>query len=141
MKKKKIIFSIFFWRGWNNLIFLEGDYLPHFFCTNLLLRVKLGYTPNFTALGHLEVCGGVIGWWWINQWSLSLFTKLSWVELNWVESWSILNFKFSLSINLVQISLYTKYHRTSFCSFWDSREDDLKFVFWKTTYTATYYFV
>ena len=29
--------------------------LPHLFCMNLLVRVKLGYTQNFTALGHLEV--------------------------------------------------------------------------------------
>ena len=29
--------------------------LPNFLCTNLLVRVKLGYPPNFNFLGQLEV--------------------------------------------------------------------------------------
>ena len=28
-----------------------GGPLPHFFGTNLLVRVKLGYSPNFNFLG------------------------------------------------------------------------------------------
>ena len=43
----------FFWGG--GFFFGGGALTPFFFCTNLLVRVKLGYTPNFTALGHLEV--------------------------------------------------------------------------------------
>ena len=31
--------------------FLGGGPLPHFFCMNLLVRVKLGYPPNFNFLG------------------------------------------------------------------------------------------
>ena len=38
-----------------------------FFCMNLLVMFKLGYTLNISFLKHLEVplsfCGGV-GWWW-----------------------------------------------------------------------------
>ena len=66
-----------------------GSLTPFFFCTNLLVRVKLGYTPNFTALGHLEVPwkflwgGGVVGGWW--ETPIIIITlhlvKLSWVEL------------------------------------------------------------
>ena len=33
------------------LIFLEGVPYPIFFCTNLLVRFKLGYPPNFNFLG------------------------------------------------------------------------------------------
>ena len=32
------------------IFFMGGDPLPHF-CTNLLVRVKLGYPPNFNFLG------------------------------------------------------------------------------------------
>ena len=30
---------------------MGGGPLPHFFCTNLLVRVNLGYPPNFNFLG------------------------------------------------------------------------------------------
>ena len=30
---------------------MGGGPLPHFFCANLLVRVKLGYPPNFNFLG------------------------------------------------------------------------------------------
>ena len=39
--------GIFFFGG--------GSLTPFFFGPNLLVRVKLGYTPNFAALGHVEV--------------------------------------------------------------------------------------
>ena len=53
--------GVFFWgRGffgffWGFFFGGGGSLTPFFFGTNLLVRVKLGYTPNFTALGHLEV--------------------------------------------------------------------------------------
>ena len=46
--------------------FFEGVPYPIFFGPNLLVRVKLGYTPNFIALGHVEVpwkfLVGWVGW-------------------------------------------------------------------------------
>ena len=41
--------GIFFWGGG----FFFGGWAPYpiFFCTNLLVRVKLGYPPNFNFLG------------------------------------------------------------------------------------------
>ena len=36
---------MFFCLGWGGLA------LTHFFCTNLLIRVKLGYPPNSNFLG------------------------------------------------------------------------------------------
>ena len=52
---KLCFFEIF--SGWGDLIFFLGGGVPYpiFFGPNLLVRVKLGYTLNFTALGHLEV--------------------------------------------------------------------------------------
>ena len=39
------------------LFFRVGGWslIPFFSLMNLLVRVKLGYTPNFAALGHVEV--------------------------------------------------------------------------------------
>ena len=34
--------------------FFKGGHLPHFFNVNLLIRVKLGYTPYFNFLVHIE---------------------------------------------------------------------------------------
>ena len=70
------------------LIFFGGGMVPYpiFCCTNLLFRVKLGYTPNFTALDHLEV-----PWkFWVvvvvggGLWKTPIIT-LHLVELSWVE--------------------------------------------------------
>ena len=50
----------FFWGG--------GVPYPIYFCMNLLVRFKLGYTPNFAALDHLEVPYKFVvvgGWWWL----------------------------------------------------------------------------
>ena len=68
---------------------LTAFFLLHFFCTNLLVRVKLRYTPNFTALGHLEVpykflCEWV-GWWVVEQTNNHYQPSLNWVELSWFE--------------------------------------------------------
>ena len=49
--EKNIFFEIF----WGLIFFVGGVPYPIFFFTNLLFRVKLGYTPNFASLGHLEV--------------------------------------------------------------------------------------
>ena len=43
--------------------------VPQIFCTNILARIKLGFTPNFTFLSHLEVLqksSWPVGWlvWW-----------------------------------------------------------------------------
>ena len=85
----------FFKPGLNFFYFLGGGPLTHFFCTNLLVRVKLGYTPNFAALGHVEVpwkflvVGWVCGWGWVGNTNNHYHSSLSWVELSWIESWSI----------------------------------------------------
>ena len=62
-----ISFYLFEWISENNyfdilergddLIFFggRGVALPHLFCMNILVKVKLGYTLNFSALVHLEV--------------------------------------------------------------------------------------
>ena len=43
--------------------FRGGSLTQFYFFTNLLVGVKLGYIPNFTALGHLEVPWKfVVGW-------------------------------------------------------------------------------
>ena len=58
-------------------ILLEEDFLgggsltPFFFFTDLLVRVKLGYTPNFTFLSHWES-------WLYNQLSSARLACLSW---------------------------------------------------------------
>ena len=68
----------------SNLLYF---FLLHFFPTNLLVWVKLGYTLNFTALGHLEVPqkflmgGGVVG-----GKSPIIIITLHLVELSWNES-------------------------------------------------------
>ena len=41
----------FFLGGGDFWDFFEGGPLPLFVCTNLLVRVKLGYPPNFNFLG------------------------------------------------------------------------------------------
>ena len=43
-------FLTFFYGG-----FFSGWALTQLLCMNLLVRVKLGYNPNFTFLGVLEV--------------------------------------------------------------------------------------
>ena len=84
--EKKVIFLNFFWGGG---IFFGGSLTP-FFCTNLLVRVKLGYTPNFTALGHLEVPWKfLVGWCGeVGNTNNHYHSSLSRVKLSWIESWS-----------------------------------------------------
>ena len=55
---------------------MDGS-LSLFFGRNVLVRVKLGYTPNFVALGHLKVpykfvVGGVVDIPIIDQLSIQL---------------------------------------------------------------------
>ena len=44
-----------------------GVILPHFFGLNLLVRVNLRYTPNYSFLGFLEVSEKFV-WWWVGRW-------------------------------------------------------------------------
>ena len=41
--------------GTDIFLFFLGGGPPIFFGPNLLVKVKLDYTPNFAALGHVEV--------------------------------------------------------------------------------------
>ena len=97
--EKSIMFFVFFrdrlflWGGFEKLLsqifppflitFLlkesfiggRGGPFPHFFCNNLSVSVKLGYTPNFTILSHLEVR---LDWdleeiWQLNKMLISVF--------------------------------------------------------------------
>ena len=46
---------------WEEDFFRGGSLTPFFLFTNLLVRGKLGYTPNFNFLSHcLDTCPG--GW-------------------------------------------------------------------------------
>ena len=50
----EILLKQFFCRG---DFFGGGSFTPMVFCTNILVRVKLGYALNVTFLGHLVVVG------------------------------------------------------------------------------------
>ena len=63
IKKIFLIFNlgVFYWGeggGWgknSNFGMYTFSLTQFFFCTDLLVGFKLGYTPNFNLIGHLEV--------------------------------------------------------------------------------------
>ena len=65
------IWNFFVWLIW---FFLEGGGSPtSFFCMILLVRVKLGYTPNFTFLRPLTLLVHVGGWVGVVGWVDGIF--------------------------------------------------------------------
>ena len=46
-----LIFDVF----GEGVIFSGGPPYPIYLCTKILVKVKLGYTPNFTVLANIEV--------------------------------------------------------------------------------------
>ena len=69
---------------WLSWLELRWFFTPIFYCTNLLVRVKLGNTPTFAALGCVEgpwkflVVGGVVG---VGNTHTQYHSSLSWIEL------------------------------------------------------------
>ena len=63
----KLIFDIF---GLDDFFVWAGGGVPDpiFIGLNNLVRVKLGYTSNFTFLGLLEVPYNFVWWWWVGRW-------------------------------------------------------------------------
>ena len=64
---------------WRKIFLGGGDPEPIFFFTNLLVRVKLGYTPNFNFISHcLDTCPGE----WLGGWESWFYNQLSSARLS-----------------------------------------------------------
>ena len=99
-----------------NFIFGRQLKLKHYFLIQFISLIFVSCLQNFIILA-----------WAVFE--IAMFWKTIWIET--------LFLTFILSLSLYHIFLYANIHHPIFSSFWDSYEEDLKFVFWKKILIGT----